>query len=390
MIPELNDVMAYDENYTEFLPAKRAPQSEILKSYELFNSEKLIKPIFDSIPGYFLILNKYRQVVYANLKLSEVIPGHDIKSVLGLRPGEIFNCVNALSSRGGCGTAKACSVCGAGLAILESMTGAIKSEKECRITTREDKTIGSLELMVTASPLVVNGDTYYILSLSDISNEKRRMMLERVFIHDVVNIAGGLKSIISLMKTPGQIDSDIDLLQMADVSTSSLLEEIEVHSSLISAENGQLTVHFQATQTADVLMSVLQILERNDAAITKMIAISKSSENVKFSTDKVMLRRILVNLTKNALEASEEGDIVTLGCHKTGSEVEFTVNNKGVMTEEIQLQIFQRSFSTKGNNRGLGTYSIKLLTEKYLGGRVTFSTNKKNGTIFKIYLPDNS
>ena len=381
--------MTYDESYTEFLPAKRAPKEQILKSYEYFNSEKLIRPIFDAIPGYFLILNECRQVVYANTKLSSVLHGKEIKSILGLRPGEIFNCVNALSSPGGCGTAKACSVCGAGTAIMEAMTHAVKSEKECRISTREDHISSSLELMVAAAPLSLNGAQYYILSLADISDEKRRMVLERVFLHDVVNIAGGLKTIINFLKSPEQIKTDLDLLQMADVTTTSLLEEIAAHGTLISAENGELTVNYQETKSKDLLFDVSQILSKSDTASGKTIALTDSSENIIFSTDKVLLRRILVNLCKNALEASDIGDTVTLSCQKDGNDIEFAVNNEGVMPEEVQHQIFQRSFSTKGVSRGIGTYSIKLFTERYLRGSVGFTTDEATGTTFIVRYPIN-
>lgn len=379
--------MAYDENYTEFLPAKRATYEQVMQSYNFFNSEKFIRPIFEAAAGYILILNDCRQVVYANSRLSTVIHGKDINSILGLRPGEIFNCVNALSSPGGCGTAKACRVCGAGTAILESMTHAIKSEKECRITTREDGVSGALELMVTAAPLSINGEKYYILSLADMSNEKRRMVFERVFLHDMVNIAGGLKNIIGMMKTPGQVSHKINLLQMADFSASSLLEEIESHRSLISAENDQLIVNYQKTQTADLLMSVVQILSKNYSAISKKITISENSENITFSTDKVLLRRVLINLTKNALEASDEGESVTLSCHKSGKMVEFSVNNKGVIPEDIRFQIFQRSFTTKDAGRGIGTYSIKLFTERYLKGTVNFISDEATGTTFVATYP---
>jgi sensor histidine kinase regulating citrate/malate metabolism len=52
------------------------------------------------------------------------------------------------------------------------------------------------------------------------------------------------------------------------------------------------------------------------------------------------------------------------------------------MPRAVQLQIFQRSFSTKGNGRGLGTYSMKLLSERYLNGRVTFKSSSRDGTVF--------
>lgn len=51
------------------------------------------------------------------------------------------------------------------------------------------------------------------------------------------------------------------------------------------------------------------------------------------------------------------------------------------------LQIFQRSFSTKGGGRGIGTYSVKLLTENYLQGRVAFVSTAEAGTTFTATYP---
>jgi len=57
------------------------------------------------------------------------------------------------------------------------------------------------------------------------------------------------------------------------------------------------------------------------------------------------------------------------------------------MPKEIQLQLFKRSFSTKGIGRGIGTYSMKLFGEKYLKGRVGFESTEENGTTFFIEIP---
>jgi len=67
--------------------------------------------------------------------------------------------------------------------------------------------------------------------------------------------------------------------------------------------------------------------------------------------------------------------------------IRFWVNNPNFMPREVQLQVFQRSFSTKGAGRGLGTYSIKLLTERYLKGMVSFSTSPETGTTFQAWYP---
>jgi signal transduction histidine kinase len=56
------------------------------------------------------------------------------------------------------------------------------------------------------------------------------------------------------------------------------------------------------------------------------------------------------------------------------------------MADRVRAHVFQRSFSTKGTGRGLGTYSIKLLTERYLGGRVWFESAEGQGTTFHVEL----
>jgi sensor histidine kinase regulating citrate/malate metabolism len=69
-------------------------------------------------------------------------------------------------------------------------------------------------------------------------------------------------------------------------------------------------------------------------------------------------------------------------------EVLISVQNPGAMPERVRLQMFQRSFSTKGDDgRGVGTYSVKLFGERYLGGRVTFTSDQAAGTCFTVTLP---
>lgn len=53
----------------------------------------------------------------------------------------------------------------------------------------------------------------------------------------------------------------------------------------------------------------------------------------------------------------------------------------------MRLQIFNRSFSTKSTGRGLGTYSMKYLTEKYLRGEMSFTSVEGEGTTFLARYP---
>ena len=65
-----------------------------------------------------------------------------------------------------------------------------------------------------------------------------------------------------------------------------------------------------------------------------------------------------------------------------------SIHNASILSEAAQLQMFQRSFSTKeARGRGIGTYSARLLAEKYLKGDVSFTSRELEGTTFFVALP---
>ena len=93
-------------------------------------------------------------------------------------------------------------------------------------------------------------------------------------------------------------------------------------------------------------------------------------------------------MLKNAIEASSEGQAVTLSCDSEDEVISVNVHNAAAIAHEAQLQIFNRSFSTKeGVGRGIGTYSMKLLGEEYLKGCVSFTSTADTGTTFTLTLP---
>jgi len=104
-------------------------------------------------------------------------------------------------------------------------------------------------------------------------------------------------------------------------------------------------------------------------------------------TDPVLVKRVAINMVKNACEASVEGQKVKIGFSRTSDSVVIKVHNESSIPEEVSSSIFKRSFSTKGEGRGLGTYSMRLLTERYLQGKIYFTSNKKSGTTFYAELP---
>jgi signal transduction histidine kinase len=133
--------------------------------------------------------------------------------------------------------------------------------------------------------------------------------------------------------------------------------------------------------------SVRKQIAFNPVLKSRKLEVITECTDFRFMTDAALLKRILLNMAKNAAEASPEKSQIKLGCSAKQGKAVFSVNNTGVIPDEVKLQIFQRSFTTKGAGRGLGTYSMKLFGENYLQGRVYFRSNEKQGTTFTIELP---
>ncbi len=368
---------------TEFAPAERASQDEVLCHFDNLSTTSLLRDVMRAIPNIVLILNQKRQIVFANGRLVEHLQLHDVHEALGKHPGELFNCVHAFETEGGCGATRFCRHCGAARAILEAQKGHMDVE-ECRILQSDGK---ALDLRVWATPLTFNGENFVIFAVMDIEDEKRRAMLERTFFHDILNTAGIIRGAVELLPTAEEAETTEQLQGMLLSATRRLIGEIEMQRELVAAEDGDLQLEYQLVEARAFLQDLAHTYATHKVARHKHIQVTPVAEEIVFQSDPRMLTRVLGNLIKNALEASHAGDVVTLHCARVGDAVRFQVHNPTVMPPEVQEQLFQRSFSTKGEGRGIGTYSIKLLTEHYLHGKVTFRSRAGEGTTFVVTYP---
>lgn len=368
--------------------ACRASRAEILTEYRDITGTEHIRDLLNALPYIAGVLNYHRQIVFANQALLDLLGGVDPESMLGRRPGEALGCIHSKETPGGCGTSPACAVCGAVEAIVGSFEQGEKITRECRITARIADKIVSFDLLVTASPFKIKGTLYTFLSLLDISGEKRRRALERIFFHDLVNTAGGVKGLIEVLRQAEGEESQV-LLSELGLAVNNLMDEILSHRELAAAERGDLTVKPVPVLSLNILQETAIQFFHHPVAEGKSVVIQADSESFILETDEVLLKRVLGNMVKNALEASRRGARVILSGRRTGGRARFSVHNPGHVPEDVRFQIFQRSFSTKGNGRGLGTYSMRLIGEFYLKGVVSFISSPEGGTTFFIDLPMN-
>lgn len=305
-----------------------------------------MRQLIDAIPGLVALLNAERQILLANSTWVELAQQLGKGAFAGMKTGEFLSCQWAFKSEAGCGTTEACRSCGATRAILGAQAGA-RSEKECRIAT---VTRTSYDFRVTASPFEWQGRNYVLMILSDISDEKRRQVLEKIFFHDMLNTAGSVSGIAALIAEDPTTCHELkdDLL----LSAETLVNEIKSQRMLLAAENNLLNPDNDLVYVRQALENVRQLYRNHPAARARQVEIDLEGADMAVNTDPTILQRVLANMLKNALEASPPGGIVWLGADVSAERCTFWCHNSREIPREVALQVFQRSFTTKGTGRG--------------------------------------
>lgn len=366
---------------SKFAPADRSTLESILNSNFSLEKIQYLNEIFCSLSFIFCILDKNRQIVFTNDILLKTLGIDTVKQILGKRFGEAINCLYSDKEEGGCGTSETCRYCGAINVILESQKTGAKTTMECRIRRMLNGTENFLDIEVTATPFLHEDENFTIFSLLDITDRKRRAIIEKIFFHDIMNAASGVHGFFEIFDSIDKEEQQ-DFIQMGASLSQQIIDEIVAHRLLTQAENHELLVKRETIDSLAFIRNIAGDLRFHEVAKGKNIVVSEKSESVSFESDPVLLRRVLNNMIKNALEASSEGQTITIKATKMDQKVKFSVHNPKFIPKDIEMQVFMRSFSTKGAQRGLGTYSMKILGEQYLGGKVDFTTSETKGTTF--------
>lgn len=364
----------------------RDSAAELSRKRNAVAAAPLLQQSIDALSESVVILNSRRQVLMANRRLLDLLQC-SLDEVLGQRSGEIVGCCQAEHGPDGCGTAPACHACGALLAVTTSQRDRTQTTRECRLVLKHP-VAEALDLRVTATPVDIGDETFTIAVFKDIGDEKRLAVLSRMFFHDVLNTAGGIQGYVELLEqqTPHDSEEAAELGELHELADN-LVEEISAQRDLVYAESGELATRWAVVDVPALLTGLATFYRRHPVATGREI-VAEVSRVATVVSDERLLRRVLGNMLKNALEASPRGTPVTLSCDDVEGQVVFGVSNSGAMAPEVQLQIFQRSFSTKGGTgRGIGTHSMKLLGERYLQGRVTFTSCASDGTTFRLSIP---
>ncbi len=368
---------------SRFLPAGRTPPDRVRDQAAMLAASPVVAALFQASAGAVAILNDERLVVAVNQPCLDLI-GEGAPEALGLRPGEALGCTRADDGPDGCGTGAACASCGAALALVVAEHKGRPEERDCTITLRRGERRVDVDLRVRAAPLDVGGERFTLLGVVDITNDRRRQLLERSFYGDVYQRVSALRAAAAELGATGASPEQLSRLRQQILA---LDRAVQIQRALTAGLGGKVEPVPRTVAVADELTILADTVDRSSSIKGRRLEIAPPPRGEVMVVDSAMLQHVLVAMALNAVEATRPGGKARVDVELAPAVVTFRVWNAGHIPAAHVHRIFQRFFTTRGPGRGNGTWSMKVVGEEFLRGEVGFRTSEAGGTTFWLTLP---
>jgi signal transduction histidine kinase len=170
-----------------------------------------------------------------------------------------------------------------------------------------------------------------------------------------------------------------------------LLQTIEEQVEYMNKIVSDLQDYAKPVKPKPVKTSLHQLVDDTFLTITIpeniQVFVGIEKDFPRLMVDPTMMRRVLVNLITNAIQAMPSGGQLIIRGFKKRQNTLISVEDTGVgIPKEDLSKIFQPLFTTKAKGQGLGLAVCKRLVEAQ-GGSITVKSELGRGTTFTVKIP---
>jgi ribosomal protein L31E len=334
--------------------------------------------LVNSLPFAILLLNKFRQVLFLNKVLIELLSEKKIS--LGLRPGELLGCVHCQDSVKGCGESYQCRYCNAVKTIRESVLKKKQITNEVKIYTDLNDLDNVYEFIITSAPFTYNNLDLIVVSLEDIRSRNKIDSINNLFLKQLLEKSSNLESIL---------ENNLSISKSNDMPISNSWQLChEIVSELIDQQ-----IYFKALENtletnSDSISSTDLLKACQPPSLEEQFTIDIKSESFKFKSDCLLLSRVLNNTIKFIFnKANSALTEISLGCFQLSENIVFHINSSVELPKPSQKQIFKHPYTLVNKIKDITPLGIKTVVEQYLNGSIWLESNRKIGTTIFIRLP---
>lgn len=207
--------------------------------------------------------------------------------------------------------------------------------------------------------------------------------------HDLKNVLGGLVLLerqFANHQVPAQV---AESLRVNVAAMRNLLGSLASLNQF--ASRGALEMNSLPLEPADVLRDAETVARMDVNYRERKLVISVGPKLPTIQGDRQKLVQVLVNLLRNALQATDAGQTIRVDAQQgAGDSIVIAVEDEGAgVPEHLARRVFDPFFSTKGDNgMGMGLYMARVVAESHGGTlRLVAPSNFKRGARFELVLP---
>jgi PAS domain S-box-containing protein len=235
-------------------------------------------------------------------------------------------------------------------------------------------------------------------TVEDVSVKKRaealREDVERMSRHDLksplISIIYGLK----LLLQGGRLDQEgIKVAEHCESAGYRMLNMINLSLDLYKMETGVYEFQPEHMDLLPVVRRVLSELsseiEQKELQTDILVMGEPARDDSVFQAmgEELLCYSMLANLIRNAVEASPQGERVTIDLVEKDDSLKISIHNRGLIPDAVRDSFFEK-YSTFGkkDGTGLGAYSARLIARTHKGD-IKFATSEDEGTTVTVSLP---
>jgi len=262
--------------------------------------------------------------------------------------------------------------------------------QQTRLNERNEKIIleqasSEIEVLVDAYNNMIDELEESAAKLAQSEREQAWREMAKQVAHEIKNPLTPMR--LTVQSFQRKFDpNDESVREKLNEFSETLVQQIDVMSSIASAFSDFAKMPSQKKEKIDIINVVKFALDIFTEEYIKYIPKEKELYAI---LDKTQLIRIVTNLVKNAIQATntEENPAIEVQVENKTHTVIIAVkdNGKGI-SEDVKHLIFEPKFTTKTSGMGLGLPMIKNIIEAY-NGSISFTSEHGVGTIFTVILP---
>lgn len=215
--------------------------------------------------------------------------------------------------------------------------------------------------------------------------------LVRVVSHEINNTLAPIRSVAATLRTGLEKRlRDNDAGADVEMSLKLIVERVDALATFIDgyAEVAKLPAPTRRLTDVQSLVAGATTLFAEDAERRGVALEVRAADVGAVELDAQQMERVLVNVIKNALEASPRGSAVDVIAARVAGGLEIIVADAGPgISPEARRNLFVPYFTTKAGGSGIGLALARQIVVAH-GGTITAERSPSDGTLMRVVVPD--